>query len=247
MSQLLCAKESSDQIISNSELLIAAIQETKGSGRLKFILRSFLELNNILLKNNNRYEPLGHRKLFSSSFCNSTTGAVAGFSISSWKKFSQVKLNSGETAQNYVLNKLVLHVPEAVGISSDMPSAEEAKNVNLNRMSVELKKLDECITAVQEFLDDEKSKQTTTGGVEPTKAFTNLTKYHQELVKYVEDAKKLLTVAIKDFTEVCQYFGENSPPMEPEGFFTEIISLLRTVQTVVTTSQTKSRRKAVVT
>jgi hypothetical protein len=52
MSQLLCSKEASDNIVNASEVLIAAIHEVKVSGRLKFILRSFLDLNNIVMQNN---------------------------------------------------------------------------------------------------------------------------------------------------------------------------------------------------
>jgi hypothetical protein len=52
MSQLLCSKEAADNIVNVSELLTAAIHEVKVSGRLKFILRSFLDLNNLVMQNN---------------------------------------------------------------------------------------------------------------------------------------------------------------------------------------------------
>jgi hypothetical protein len=52
MSQLLCSQEMSETIITRSDSLLLASEEVKGSGRLKFILRTFLDLNNSLLKGN---------------------------------------------------------------------------------------------------------------------------------------------------------------------------------------------------
>lgn len=50
MSSILCAHELSKNIVDQSEILLNAVSEVKGSGRLKFLLKTFLDLNNTLSK-----------------------------------------------------------------------------------------------------------------------------------------------------------------------------------------------------
>lgn len=50
MSSMLSALELSKNIIDNSEVLLNAVAEVKGSSRLKFLLKTFLDLNNALSK-----------------------------------------------------------------------------------------------------------------------------------------------------------------------------------------------------
>lgn len=177
----------------------------------------------------------------------------------------QVKLNSGETAQNYVFMKLFGRVPESMEISNDMPSIEEAKSINLPRMNADLKKLEECVSILQELIDDEKNSPSKSPIQKPSeepadlppppdspksvdqasKALTNLTKFITEVGKYLDEAKAKLTSAVKEYSDMCQYYGETYPPMEPEIFFGEVITLIKTIQTFVTNAQGKHRRKAV--
>lgn len=50
MSSILSANELNKNVIEQSETLLNAVSEVKGSGRLKFLLKTFLDLNNALAK-----------------------------------------------------------------------------------------------------------------------------------------------------------------------------------------------------
>jgi hypothetical protein len=175
-------------------------------------------------------------------------------------------LNSGENAQHYVLSKLLSRVPESLELVQDLPTIEEARTINLPRLLADLKKLEECLTILQELINDEKEakkqkevkKGSKDGGEEDdqNKAVGSLLKYQSEISKYYEIAKRRLTLGISDFNDVCRYYGEvtagggaeggSTSTMDPEQFFGEIIGLMKAIQQVTTSSSGKHRRKAVV-
>ena len=50
MASALSVKETSANILSSAETILTAVNEVRGSGRLKFLLKAFLDLNNALNK-----------------------------------------------------------------------------------------------------------------------------------------------------------------------------------------------------
>jgi vacuolar-type H+-ATPase subunit I/STV1 len=196
---------------------------------------------------------------------------LQGISLSSCKKLSQIKLNSGENAQHYVLSKLLARVPESLELVQDLPTIEEARTINLPRLLADLKKLEECLTILQELIVDEKeatkTKETNKAALteqevksetakpieeEGNKAINTLLKYQSEISKYYETAKIRLTSGISDFNEVCRYYGEatgegeSTFTIDPEQFFGEIIGLMKAIQQVTSSASGKHRRKALV-
>ncbi len=166
-----------------------------------------------------------------------------GINIASWSKLSQVKLNSGETAYQYVVNKLQSQIPEALELSTDMPSIDEAKGVMLNRLSADVRKLEEAVALFTELLADDTNENKDKDS--PTVGMKNLTSQLEESKKLYSKAKERFELAQKDFVQCCAYYGESSPPMEPEPFFGELIALCKSLQAATAVAGTKQRRKAV--
>lgn len=202
----------------------------KGCGRLKFILRTIVDLNNFLLKQAKSGNP------------------IAGTPIVSWKKLAQVKLNSGETAQQYIVKKLLQHVPESLELQSDMPSIDEAKSVLIPRLNADLKKLQECLVTIEELLkdeNDENSKQQEKDINNLTsKTIKNLSEFQQELKKIYIRAEESFKAGTEEFASVCNYFGETVPPATPETFFGELSQLCKSLQNITVACGGKQRKKA---
>lgn len=173
-----------------------------------------------------------------------------GISISSWAKLSQVKLNSGETAQQYIVNKLLSHIPESLELSNDMPSIDEAKSVFLNRLSADVKKLEETVALLQEIMEHDKKEKELKEKAETDEkvldaALKNLEKHLDQVKKLHTTAKERFELAQKDFLQLVTYFGETSPPAEPDTFFGELSTICKGLQAAAASANTKQRRKAV--
>lgn len=342
------SNETVQNIIKQADLLILACHEVKGSSRLKFILKVFLELNNTLAKGSKNSSPL------------------LGFSLTSWSKFSQVKVNSGDTFQQYLINKLLSHIPECLEVANDMPSISEARSILLPRLISDMKKLEENVIILRDLVAHEKNRASVENrksviksvpreesktekkidgpptdstkvedsistenmndsknklasffakkigvpppskppvvdddlqnkpkteeakesisdskaklasflnkkmGVPPASentesqvtikkpsikrrssvggsahiALVNLSSSFETLNSLFISAKSKLDVAQKEFLTLCQYFGEESPPMDPEKFFAEMNALCKALQDAITIGNNIKRRKA---
>lgn len=176
---------------------------------------------------------------------------MAGISISSWGKLSQVKLNSGETAQQYIVNKLLSHIPEALELSNDMPSLDEARTVMMNRLAIDVKKLEETVALLQELHSHDLKQKEEAAKAESDDhkvfetALNNLNQLLEQIKKLTNSAKEKFELAQKDFTQLVAYFGETSPPVEPETFFGELSTICKNLQAAASSASTKQRRKAV--
>ena len=166
---------------------------------------------------------------------------------------------------NYVFSKITANIPEALDISNDFPSIDDAKNAILPRMTADLKKLEECVEILKELIADETAgaraaeaaaagsdektpteiSPAATTAVGSSKAKVNLEKYLSEQRKLFEKAKKLLEQAQKEYIQLCTYFGETYPPMEPELFFGELSALCKATQAYLASNAGNKRRKAV--
>lgn len=232
MSSILVAQEMQQQIINQSEILLNAVSEVKGCSRLKFILKTCLDLNNILAK------------------YSKTSTTMAGITLSSWAKLSQVKLNSGETAQQYIVNKLLSHIPEALELSNDMPSIDEARTVFINRLGMDVKKLEETLALLQEVQEHDKKHKENPSKLDFDEKILEASLQHLEqhlehVKKLCQTAKERFELAQKDFVQLVAYFGDTSPPAEPDSFFGELSSLCKSLQAATASASTKQRRKAV--
>lgn len=152
-----------------------------------------------------------------------------------------MKLNSGETAQQYIVKKLVQHVPESLDFQNDIPSVDEAKGVLVPRLSADLKKLNECLLTIEELLADE---QKGTDSIDHGKTLTNLQECHAELKKIVSRAEESFKSATQEFEKLCVYFGETIPPTTPELFFGELSQFQKSIQTISAAVGGKQKRKA---
>lgn len=158
------------------------------------------------------------------------------------------------------MNKLLQTVPEALQLSSDFPTLEEGKQVMLNRLKLEVKKQEEALTLLQDILDKEEDKAST--------CCTNVQKHFELITRLHNKAKKQLDMAVRDFTDLCIYYGyvntsntaaasgeaasEGAPAaaptvsIDPEVFFVEIKDLCRSLQEAVQMAANhRARRKAI--
>jgi hypothetical protein len=267
LSMVLSVQELHSYLVQNTEILLTACGEVRGSGRLRFILRAFLELNNALMRPPNMQKILqvtganadanANAKPATSTAeevteqPNDASAQLQGFGLLQWSKFAQMKCNSGETAQTYIVHKLIQRIPEALMLGQDMPSIEEAKGVLLPRLAANVKKLEETVALLQELLAAEQEKISKldegTNAENNKLAEKNLQFALAETLKSTQDAQARHNQALADFVQLVQYFGEQSPPVEAEQFFGELSALCKSLATAVAVASNKSRRRALVT
>ena len=135
------------------------------------------------------------------------------------------------------------HVPESLDLMHDMPTIEEARGINLARLHADLRKLEECLQCLNELTEEERG-QAGESPTTPRPVLLHFEKYRSEIGVLFEESSKFLSEATRDFQSVCQYYGEASPPMDPELFFGEASSLAKSVQSALA-SLSKHRRRAV--
>lgn len=265
LSMVLSVQELHSYVVQNTEILLTACGEVRGSGRLRFILRAFLELNNALMRPPNMQKILqvtgananANAKPATSTAeevteqPNDASAQLQGFGLLQWSKFALMKCNSGETAQTYIVHKLIQRIPEALMLGQDMPSIEEAKGVLLPRLAANVKKLEETVALLQELLaaEQEKISKLDEGTNAENNKFAekNLQFALAETLKSTQDAQARHNQALTDFVQLAQYFGEQSPPVEAEQFFGELSALCKSLAAAVAVASNKSRRRALVT
>jgi hypothetical protein len=108
LSASLTAIETKETIEKNAESLINAVHEVRGCSRLRYLLKSILDLGNMINKINNN-------------------PVVVGFKLSSLKKLVEIKTNSGESIEKYIVSRIYTAMPEALEIAGNMPSLDEAR------------------------------------------------------------------------------------------------------------------------
>ncbi|KAJ1430419.1 hypothetical protein B484DRAFT_448924 [Ochromonadaceae sp. CCMP2298] len=146
MGASLCAQETSSVIVASAEVILTAVTEIRGSGRLRFLLRAFLDLSNALAKSSKSHE------------------TMTGIKLASLEKVQQSKVNSGETVLQYVVGKIAIKMPEALQVGTDMPSLEEARLVLFPRMAADLRKLGEGVDTMKKIIDfDRAAKEAEVG------------------------------------------------------------------------------------
>jgi hypothetical protein len=184
-----------------------------------------------------------------------------GIKLESLAKITQTKTNSGETAEQYVVNKIAQHFPDALKVAADMPSIDAAKAVVFPRMVADLKKLEEGITMMRQLVELDSAAATKSAPSESEGATADAGTAGAEEKKPVEDksqvgmylqrseavfakASKVLSEAQRDFAELCVYLGEE-PPGEPEKIFGQIVQFVRGIQAAAAAAELKLKKKAV--
>lgn len=181
LSSCLTAKETKETIEKNAESLIKAVNEVRGCSRLRYLLKSILHLGNMINKKNNN--PI-----------------IIGFKLSSLKKLVEIKTNSGDTLEKYIVSKIYTSMPEALEIVGDMPSLDDAKNVTFSRMYSELKKLEAGIVLMKNIqILEEYDKN--------SKCYSNVIKNLEETNKLFLFSSIRLNEAKSEFNELCTYLG----------------------------------------
>lgn len=238
MSVILSAQETANSIRSSSSEILNAVTEVKGSAKLKFLFKAFLDLSNSLMSKGKNSEPL------------------TGFRLASLQKLSQTKANSGETVEQYVVRKVLAHFPEALEVSQDMPSIDAARKVIFTRLGMDLKKLQTACDSMKILLENNKTPETE-GLVCNTdtmaRSETNLKKYLSIIEKLFSQASQELTHAQGDFKELCVYLGESDensaedkkgPPPDPEFIFGSISRFIQSISKASEVAITAAKRKA---
>lgn len=204
-------------IQSTSEAMLKAVNEVRGSSRLRFIFRVVLELANAI--NSHSKGP-------------NAVGELVGFKISALAKLNQIKTASGDTLDQYVVTALFANVPEALSLRADMPSIDEARNVVFTRLNSDLHKMEEGLELMRKLLDDEENAE----------AKDRISNYLAELSKYCSKSKEKLDEALQDFRELCVFFGEDPNTSQPEVIFGSLSTFIRAVEAAETKERDRERR-----
>lgn len=193
---------------------------------------------------------------------------VTGIKLESLSKITQTKSNSGETAEQYVVNKVLQHFPDALKVHTDMPSIEAAKGVIFPRMVAELRKLEEGISMMKSLIEfdtaqaklkpadastseiGEESKpaegEAADGTVAKASPPEEKTQIHACLARgeaIFAKASKQLHDAQRDFAELCTYLGEDVSG-DPERIFGQIITFVKGIQAATVLAEGKAKKKA---
>jgi len=124
----ICVRETGIIIENNSDAILRAVNEIRGSNKFKFILKSVVDLLNMIGKSQD-----------------SAAGVTGGLRLASLNKLSLNKTNSGETLDRYLVYRLIQVMPEIVDLEADFHSLEDAKRVVFETMKEEMKKLEQGI------------------------------------------------------------------------------------------------------
>jgi len=84
---------------------------------------------------------------------------LIGIKLESLAKITQTKSNSGETVEQYVVNKVLQHFPDALKVGTDMPSIEAAKAVLFPRLVADLRKLEDGISMMKSLIEFDAPKE----------------------------------------------------------------------------------------
>lgn len=199
---------------------------------------------------------------------------VTGIKLESLAKITQTKGNSGETAEQYVVNKVLQHFPDALKVHTDMPSIEAAKGVIFPRMVADLRKLEEGISMMKNLIEFDaaraaKSKQadadkgetkpeggtggdaTVVGeaGASSATAVEGQDKKSQ-ISACLARAEAIFTKASKQLHDAQRDFAElctylgEEASVDPERLFGQIISFVRGIQAATVLAEGKAKRKA---
>lgn len=220
MASVLVAQETFQIITTSAESILVAVNQVRGSSKLKFLMKCFLDLANALCKKSKSPNTL----------------PITGFTLSSLSKLSQTKTNSGEPAEQYVVGKLLVHCPEVLDVADDMPGVEAARAVMFARLNSDLRKLEEGNEVMRSIL---KSKPE-----ENVASSTNISNALETSEKLYSRALKVLKEAQNDYKELCEYFGEQElATMDPEALFGQVMLFVRAVQAAAKFATAKMKRK----
>lgn len=218
----LTANETCHIICSQADIILNAVSQVKGSGRLKFILKSFLDLGNILSKNSKM-----------------SPGPMLGIKLSSLSELSRTKSNSGESAELYVVSKIFHRFPDALDVANDMPGIDEAKQVLYARLVSDLKKVEDGINLMKQLQESFVSEGPNATSEE---CRVNLSQHMENTQKLFNKASERLKESQTDYQELCAYFGEEL--LDPEVLFGQVSSFLRGIQQSTNLIAAKEKRKA---
>ncbi len=133
-----------------------------------------------------------------------------GFSLEALGNLSKTKTNSGETAEQYLVSRLYVHLPESLDLASDMPGIGNGKDVNVPRIRSEVTKLKNSVQSMRALLELEEGDSDT-----PTCcAITDLGKETMrqllsEAEKHTSQAEQALKECEEDFEQLCMYVNRS--------------------------------------
>lgn len=221
MSVCLIANEATQNVFTSSEVMLKAVNEIKDSARLKYIFKAVLGLTNALTTKDNAQQ----------SHAN-------GFKLSSLIKLSQVKTNSGETMEKYIVSRIFSHVPEALELRGDMPGLDNARKVLFPRLKSDLQRLEKGLELMK--------KLSRSPEIEDTPGIVvKMGKLIDDNTRLFDRASASLLEAEAEFKDLCIYLGEEGPVpgSDPEKIFSQLARFVVSVETIVEALALKEKRK----
>jgi hypothetical protein len=226
LSSYLSLQDSLAGIQNSAEAILRAVTEVRGSARLKYLFNTILEVGNLLASKSKKVP------------------VIAGFKLSALSKLGNVKSNSGDTILQYIVSRIYEQLPEAIDLSGDMPSINEARLVVFSRLQADLHKMEsgiETMVSLQQEAGVDVSATNPEANNEV--AMHSLQRLLEESVKAQVRAKTKLDEALADFKELIEYFGEEKDSL-PETLFALVQGFVKSVETCANVASAKAKKLA---
>ncbi len=177
-------------------MIINACAEVTESGRLRYLMHLILKVGNAvntrstakLFRGNNS---AGDVSSVSADVLGGAVESPAGkevtcFSLSALENLSKTRSNSGDTVEEYICYKLLLHLPQALDLAADLASIEGAKEVNIARLMHDSEVLTASIGMLTKLLETEEQSR-----AKSKEADSALDLSAQHIKKHLELMKRL--------------------------------------------------------
>ena len=227
MMLILSARETADKGKKSADAMHSAATEVISSDRLRYLLHIILRLFNAV---NER------------SLSDSADSANKGFSLAALASLSKTKTNSGETAEQYLVSRVFLHLPESLDVGADMPNINLGKDVLITRLRADTTQLKSSVQSMKALLELEEAEPTG----ENSMSEGGLTKMKEMLVEAAgctSHAERALQDTNEDFQQICEYFAEDPSKTTPEKIFGVLVHFIRSIEHTTQHVKEKFERK----
>ena len=191
------------------EHVLKAMNQVKGSKRLRCILHVCLKGGNILNADSKQL------------------GISQGFKLNSFSKITSTKGNQkGLSFLDYVVDKLLAAAPNMLALHSEFPDLDTCRQISIVAITSEVKALETQLETGNQLIQ---SEYTDRGETAPEEALKVLNKAQVS----VERCKLMLEECIESYCAVCEYIGEEKELSKVEEIAVQLSNVVNTIVNAV--------------